>query len=134
MTKFIEIKVNIMDKNEPGEDIMSLKVNINDSLQKLIDILSRTGDADGLLLFDGKIINEPKEKTFRKLFIRHGDTLLMYKSNGKVGQPLMWKRFGEMRNTDPHDYYYLHTRYWDAVTFIPKREVVFHGFGVFSGP
>jgi len=42
-----------MDKNEPGEDIMSLKININDSLQKLIDILSKTGDADGLLLFNG---------------------------------------------------------------------------------
>jgi len=46
----------------------------------------------------------------------------------------MWKRFGELRNTDPHDYYYLHTRYWDAVTFIPKKEVTFHGFGVLSGP
>ena len=46
----------------------------------------------------------------------------------------MWKRFGELRINDPHDYYYLHVRYWDAVCFIPKREVLFHGFGILANP
>ena len=26
----------------------------------------------------------------------------------------------------------MNTRYWDAVVFIPKRNIIFHGFGVFA--
>ena len=46
----------------------------------------------------------------------------------------MWKRFGETKVNDPHDYYYLSTSYWDAVIFVPKRSVMFHGFGILANP
>jgi hypothetical protein len=44
-------------------------------------------------------------------------------------KPVMWIRFPEFYYTD---YFYMNTRYWDAVVFIPKRPVLFYGWGLFA--
>ena len=41
----------------------------------------------------------------------------------------MWVRFPDMYTTD---YYYMNTTYYDAVTFICKRNIVFLGYGLFA--
>jgi hypothetical protein len=41
----------------------------------------------------------------------------------------MWIRFPEFYLTD---YYYMNTVYWDAVVFVPKRNIVFLGWGIFA--
>ena len=45
------------------------------------------------------------------------------------GKPIMWVRFPEFYLTD---YFYMNRNYWDAVTFVPRRTVIFYGFGLFS--
>lgn len=44
-------------------------------------------------------------------------------------KPSRWARFPEFYYTD---YFYMNTRYWDAVVFIPKRNIVFFGWGLFA--
>ena len=51
-----------------------------------------------------------------------------------MSAPIRWVRFKEFVTSGPNDYYYLNTMYWCAMVFIPKRDVVFHGFGLFANP
>ena len=113
---------------------MCLKININDPISKLQEILEKTADAKGFLAYNGKLIQNAEETTFQKLFVKNNDKMVVTKSISSGGACIVWRRFGELRNSDQHDYYYLHTRYWDAVTFIAKRNVMFHGFGVLANP
>jgi hypothetical protein len=41
----------------------------------------------------------------------------------------MWIRFPEFYYTD---YFYMNTTYYDAVVFVPKKNIVFFGWGLFA--
>lgn len=80
------------------------------------------------MLQNGKLISNPDDTTFQKSFVKdmHQFTIV---SSESTKSAIKWVRFPEFYLTD---YYYMNTRYWDAVVFIPKRTIMFHGFGVLA--
>ena len=54
------------DKNE----ILFLSVKINENLSKIKEVLEEDGIA-GFLTFEGKLIENPKDFTFAKMFIKN---------------------------------------------------------------
>jgi hypothetical protein len=49
-------------------DLLHLKVDINDNLAKINNVLSSIGDASGFLTLNGKVVEKPDEITFAKMF------------------------------------------------------------------
>lgn len=69
------------------------------------------------------------EQTVEKAELHEGQHIFVVKSEGFGGEPIKWRRF---KNYHTSDYFCLEVNYKDAVIFIPKRDVLFIGFGVFS--
>ena len=85
---------------------------------------------DGSITTLGKAIEKPDDVTFKNLQTKNNQVFsLTYAGSGAMGDPMMWIRF---KNFGLRDYYYLSSRSWDAVAFVPKRDVVFFGFGIMS--
>lgn len=81
----------------------------------------------GFLTYQGKVIAEPEKKSFLDLSIGDNSNLVLACATGSEGEQLKWCRFPSMVFTD---YYHLSCNYADAVAFIPKKPIVFHGFGI----
>jgi len=79
-------------------------------------------------LADGKAIENPGEITFAKSFTKNMAKFAVVAA-GSNAACTKWVRFPEFYLTD---YFYMNTRYWDAVVFVPKRNVMFFGFGVMA--
>jgi hypothetical protein len=86
-------------------------------------------DILGFLTFEGKLIENPADTTFAKKFVKNNAKFALITSEGSSLKPTQWQRFAEFYYTD---YFYMNTRYWDAVVFIPKRNIVFFGWGLFA--
>lgn len=98
-------------KGTNSGDISELKVNINDELQKILDIFA-LDDLSGFMLLDGKLINSPGETTFAKTFVKDQQKFSVVCGSGPGKAPSLWVRFPEFYLTD---YYYMNTTYYDAV-------------------
>mmetsp|Transcript_18089 Transcript_18089/g.30880 ORF Transcript_18089/g.30880 Transcript_18089/m.30880 type:complete len:198 (+) Transcript_18089:464-1057(+) len=110
----------------PMDDLACFKVQLNDKIDKIVGMYALQ-EKSGFLVYDGKVIQTPQEVTFLKKLIPHKARIaLVSHSSSKCQQ---WVRFPEFYYTD---YYYMNTRYYDAVVFIPKRTVYFFGFGIFA--
>lgn len=83
----------------------------------------------GKLVFKGKLIENPDDVSFRESFVLNKDRFTVVCGEGAGGQALVWKRFPEVYITD---YFYMSAHYFDAVTFIAKRNIAFRGFGIFK--
>lgn len=80
-------------------------------------------------MFGGKIIEKPEEITFAQSKVLEGAKFAMIQASSS-SPPILWKRFKRIYY---NDYYYLRvTPDFDAVTFIPRRNVYFMGFGLIS--
>ena len=95
---------------------------LNEKLSKLV------GKSGGKLIYNGKLVDTPDEVTFTKLFVKNNAKFALIMPIGSA-PAIMWQRFGRVTL---NDYFYLSSRYFDAVCFIPKRNVMFHGFGVLA--
>ena len=69
------------------------------------------------------------DTTFAKSFILNNATILVLSSESACGPPKIWRRFPRLYLTD---YFYMETYSWDAVVFVPKRNIRFMGFGIMS--
>jgi hypothetical protein len=57
--------------SQQKHDFSSLKVNINDKIQKIVDILAKD-EIDGYIMFEGKLIDTAAmDETFAKKFIKN---------------------------------------------------------------
>ena len=108
----------------------TLKVDINDKLNKILEIMA-TDNKSGYLVSNGKIILQEKlDSTFAKSYILSGDTFaLVCSSNTSLREARKWVRFPTTMSTD---YYCLSTHSWDSVAFVPRTSVFFIGFGAMS--
>lgn len=111
-----------------NDDDLELKVNITDKLSKLTQTFEQMEGKGSFVLFKGKLIQEPDDVTFQKVFAGDGAQFLLVNA-GTNKPPIKWVRFPEFYLTD---YYYMNTTYYDAVTFIPKVAIHFCGFGIFA--
>ena len=97
------------------EEISQFKVNINDKISKLNQLLA----SQGFLIHNKVTLSKEKlDETFAKAKVQNGDkfALLMGKGAGSAwGEPLLWKR---MKTKLLH--YYVRERSIDAVEFVPK--------------
>lgn len=50
--------------------------------------------------------------------------------SGGGGKVKRWNRFIRKIFCDTYEYYYLSTYYWEAITFIPQRNIIFQGFSI----
>ena len=48
-------------------------------------------------------------------------------NSGGISEPVKWKRFSKNSGR-----YYFSTEKWDAISFVPRRNVQIHGFGINS--
>jgi hypothetical protein len=103
-------------------------VNINDKMSKILEVLEND-NVQGFLTFEGKLIQSPGDITFAKKFVQNNAKFALITAEGSFLKPTQWLRFSEFYYTD---YFYMNTRYWDAVVFIPKRNIIFYGWGVFA--
>ena len=71
-----------------------------------------------------------KDTTFAKNFVLNDANFALVASTSSGGTPIKWIRFPKFYL---EDYFYMEKDYWDAVTFVPKRNIIWHGFGCFSG-
>ena len=70
------------------------------------------------------------DHTFVKKLIVDGTKFgIICQGSGAGGPCIKWCRF---LNAITTDYYYLSKSAFDAVIFVPKRNVMFHGFGIFA--
>jgi len=117
------------DKISEKIDECTLKVNINDKLSKITEIYN-IDKASGFILSNGKVLSNLDDYTFAKKLILDGTKFANVTQGPGSGGPCMkWCRFGRSVTSD---YFYLDSYSWDAVIFVPKRNVMFHGFGIFS--
>ena len=63
------------------------------------------------------------------MFVKNNGKIAVVSAAGSSLKPIMWVRFPEFYYTD---YFYMNTRYWDAVIFKPKRNIWFFGWGLFA--
>ena len=109
-------------------DITKLKVSINDKLDKILTLFKKDG-IDGYLVNNGKLIEKDQmEESFAKLHICQNDRFAIVSTTKSI-TPLRWIRFPEFYLTD---YFYMNTRYWDAMVFKPKCRVYFLGYGMLA--
>ena len=58
------------------QEDLKVKVNIDDKISKLLDYTSMGGGpSDGLLSTLGKVIDDPNDKSFHRLNIKHAKPL-----------------------------------------------------------
>ena len=68
------------------------------------------------------------EESFAKLLICQNDRFAIVSTTKSI-TPLIWIRFPEFYLTD---YFYMNTRYWDAMVLKPKCRVYFLGYGMLA--
>jgi len=122
------VQVKNLTANQSENDILFLNVKINENLSKIQEVLGEDG-VQGFLTYNGKLVESPKDTTFAKLFVKNNGKIAVVSAAGSGLQPIMWVRFPEFYYTD---YFYMNTRYWDAVVFKPKRTIWFFGWGLFA--
>ena len=105
-----------------------MKVNINDKLSK-IKTIYEADNIFGTYYCKGKVLENMDDKTFGKSLIANDATILIMVQEKGGGKAKMWRRFPQIYKTD---YFYMETYSWDAVAFIPKRNVTFYGFGILA--
>ena len=110
---------------------MYVKVNIEDKISKLQRYAAqgtKSDKLDGFLSINGKLIETPDETSFQRLSIKDNQLLsLTFESGEGFGEPKRWRRFKDIQKND-----WLYNYYNDAnaVAFVPKRDIVFFGFGL----
>lgn len=109
-------------------DNMSLKVNIYDKLSKIEEVFKHD-EVSGYFSCNGKILENLADTTFVKEFIMEGSKISLVCNEEGGSTFVKWVRFPDFYTTD---YFYMETHNWDAVTFVPKRNVKFFGFGIFA--
>ena len=67
--------------------------------------------------------------TFAKSFILDGAKIMIMVLADSCGVAQRWIRFPKFYHTD---YFYMETYSWDAVIFIPRRNIKFLGFGIMA--
>jgi hypothetical protein len=97
-------------------------------MSKIQEVLEND-NVQGFLTFEAKLIESPGDTTFAKQFVRNNAKFALISAEGSNSKPVQWKRFSLCHYTD---YFYMNTRYYDAVVFIPKRNIVFYGWGLFA--
>jgi len=103
-------------------------VGIDDKLIKIIDAYNAMGESTGFISINDKVIENPDTKTFVSIFADKSTPFVLNSSVESLNMR-MWVRFPKFYLTD---YYYMNTRYYDAVIFKPKQNISFMGFGVFA--
>jgi len=104
---------------------MELKVNINDKVSKITKIYEAMSSS-GFLTHNGKLIANPDDVTFAKIFTLNKSKFAVSCGN-IMKDPVKWVRFSKLNLTD---YFYLEVSNYDAVIFVPKCKIYFHGFGI----
>lgn len=107
-------------------------MKIDDQISKILTHASieTGGKMMGSISTLGKAVDNPDDMTFKQLQTKNNQLFSVTYSDGVSGaEPKRWIRF---KNFGLRDYYYLSTYYWDAVAFVPKRDVIFFGFGIMS--
>ena len=102
-------------------------MKISDAMHKIVDICSKLSNRTGFLIFNGHLISKPKEVTFKQALVHDGDTFLL-NCGDFPDQPVQWVRFLKHKLDD---YCYMNT-YPDAVAFVPKRKIIWYGFGLYA--
>ena len=120
------------DDKADRQDQIQMKVKIDDQISKIFTYgafeKGKNGKIDGLISTIGKAV-EDTEKTFRNLFTKNNQefSLTFAEAGGIGGEPKMWRRF-KMTNSSWH--VSMHST--DSVIFIPKRDIMFYGYGILS--
>ena len=84
----------------------------------------------GNFMFNGKIVENPKDTTFAKLFIKDESKIVMLcASLDSYGDPKIWHRF---KTHVYNDYTIMSTGNWEGIEFHPKRDIWFFGFGLYA--
>ena len=109
-----------------------VKVNINDNIAKLIKYGVSGSNRDignsCLVTTLKQVVQYPEEVTFQKLFAKNDQLFSLTFSGAARVEGMRWMRFREMEQNCG---YGLNPRQWDSVIFIPKRDILFLGFGMF---
>ena len=74
-----------------------------------------------------KVIEDIENVSFYRIFAKNNQLFSLSYSLGAKLDPIKWMRFKDWTTSD---YYYMSCNYWDAVIFIPKRDIEFCGFGL----
>jgi hypothetical protein len=127
LTKHILVSISHL-KEKTSDNAAIFRVSINDKLSKMMQILEQDG-VDGALIYNGKLIENPNDTTFAKQFVKNGDKFALVRGAVSM-KPIMWQRFSEQDLNN--DYIWLETYRWEAVIFVPRVNVMFFGFGLFS--
>ena len=123
------ITINVFAISTEGKqyDISMLDVNINDKLQKLVDLLA-VDNISGSLVYGSNILNDEKlDQTFAKLFVKNGDKIGVMPGEAAMKDPIKWFRFCDFTNTSCDGIYV--APIYHAISFIPKSKILFMGFG-----
>ena len=99
-----------------------------DKIEKLSELVQMATGSSGDLFVDGKAASD-LGLTFAQMNIKEGSKLAMPVEGDIGGKKVLWKRFLNIKHTD---YYYMHSSYWEAICFIPVKNIVWYGFGVLS--
>lgn len=113
---------------ETASHIASFKVQTTDKIEKLIELVQMATGGTGDLFVDGKAASD-LGLTFAQMNIKEGSKLAMPVEGDTCGKMQIWKRFLNIKHTD---YFYMSYNYWDAIVFIPQKNIVWHGFGILS--
>ena len=80
-------------KDDEQREICVLDVNINDKLQKVVDLLA-LDNISGLFVYGSNILNEEKlDQTFAKLFVKNGGKFGVMKGGVPMKEPTRYIRF-----------------------------------------
>jgi len=122
------VTVLLKRAGEKEADTLELKVSVSDKLSKITELFQEMEATAGYLVYKGKTLAVPEDHTFSKLLAGTSAQFLLCCGESS-GSATKWVRFPEYYLTD---YYYMNTSYFDAVIFVPKCNIKFHGFGVFA--
>lgn len=138
LTKLISVQVRKIDLSEvksmgatsaeTASLIASFRVQTTDKIEKLTKLVEMATGGAGDLFVDGKAVAD-LELTFAQMGIKEGAKLAMPVEGASSGPRQIWKRFLNIKHTD---YYYMSYNYWDAICFIPQKNITWYGFGVLS--
>lgn len=128
-------KINLSDIKKLGTttgvtaaDISSFKVQTTDKVEKLKDLVQMATGGAGDLFANGKAISDLSQ-TFAQMNIKEGSKLAMPFEGDAGGKKTTWVRFLKIKHTD---YYYMSYNCWDAICFVPQKNITWYGFGVMS--
>ena len=96
LTKEISVIVNILSPEtvENITDQLVLKVNINDKISKIPETYALMNeDRGGFLTHSNKMISNPEDITFAKIFSLNNGKFGLSCGGGSSKPPVMWHRF-----------------------------------------